>query len=376
MNKGKLEDDEINKECITLMDSKQTIKRRASFEKGRNAKPILTTRTAFNKNNNRQISKWFKDKSVEGIQAHHIQQAMSMQNQQIEYLCCVFNIEPKTHRGFQNFLLSIKKNEIEKANTVNQAMKLMKEVNIEQLSIEQFNHLLNQNGKKEENERTILKQVSDFQYETVEIVHDVLIDKSINLDISDLNIDGKQRLVIQYFSNERGLCFWPNDVSILINNSVVLSGTTLNNDFIDISDLNPKIIKIVCEENKSRLIVKKMIFHSYCEIIQKMNKISEKDEDFQKYSTSIFDPIFGGIMKYPGKGIYCKHQQCFDLKSFLIKANITKNFICPICMQNTPISELVFSSYIKNYIESIKKNNVKVITNDFIFDEIIQNDDF
>lgn len=63
-------------------------------------------------------------------------------------------------------------------------------------------------------------------------------------------------------------------------------------------------------------------------------------------------------MKHPARGIQCKHKQCFDLKQYLVKTNITKNAMCPICMGKIPINELVYSRETEKYISQMLEKKV------------------
>ena len=52
-------------------------------------------------------------------------------------------------------------------------------------------------------------------------------------------------------------------------------------------------------------------------------------------------PITGHPIKYPTKGLHCKHRECFDAVSYINTRQALGDWTCPICGDFLPVSELI-----------------------------------
>ncbi|TRY53029.1 PHD/MIZ domain containing protein [Cryptosporidium tyzzeri] len=92
-------------------------------------------------------------------------------------------------------------------------------------------------------------------------------------------------------------------------------------------------------------------------------------------------PLTMDTIELPGRGIFCHHINCFDIKAFIqinstIKAFNTR-WKCPLCYQIIRPSMLKIDSFVKMIIKNptIPRENNKILINSEIFDRIKQNED-
>ncbi|KAH8581812.1 SAP+PHD+MIZ domains containing [Cryptosporidium sp. chipmunk genotype I] len=93
-------------------------------------------------------------------------------------------------------------------------------------------------------------------------------------------------------------------------------------------------------------------------------------------------PLTMDTIELPGRGLFCNHINCFDIKAFIqinstIKAFNTR-WKCPLCYQIIRPSMLKIDSFVKMIVSNpnIPRENNKILINSGIFDRIEQNEDF
>ncbi|KAH0795666.1 MIZ zinc finger family protein [Histomonas meleagridis] len=312
-------------------------------------------------------SKWFKEATVESIEAHHLQRAMSMDILQIQFLCQLFNVFPQDHANFQNFLLSIKATDHELANSVHQAMKIIDNCHDANSfpSVEQVRLQIQRANSSPQTPTTSPIQPyfeSDFRYNSIEILSAIVVKGAIDNTITIPNdLEPFGRIIIQCIPNQIQPLAWPQSIKIIINGTILLSNINVRSDFIDITQFNAKTVRIVCEVRAAGLYlyIKKSKYESYDQIVDRIIQTSAiPNENLNKDEICIFDPLSGQVMQHPGRGIRCMHKQCFDLKQYLIKTNLTKNPMCPICMGKVPLNELAHSRETEAYISQMLQKNI------------------
>lgn len=159
---------------------------------------------------------------------------------------------------------------------------------------------------------------------------------------------------------------WPVGLEILINDKQIkASGIELNSNFIDISELKPKTIKLINHVpiNHINISIISAKFKSYDQIIESIGFVdmagigtSLGDQStFEYHADCLFCPITGKLMKFPGRGVKCTHQQCFDIKTFLKIVNKSGRSFCPICQKRIEISELVVSKFAFDAVNNIRE---------------------
>lgn len=178
---------------------------------------------------------------------------------------------------------------------------------------------------------------------------------------------------------------WPAALEIFIDDKLIKpSGIDLSSNFIDVSELNPKVLKLVNHSPIDQIINISVIsanFRSYDQIIGNIGFVdmvgiatslsaSSSDgfvgaspapalgsqQSFEYRADCLFCPITGKLMKFPGRGINCSHQQCFDLKTFLKIANKSGRFFCPICQKKIEVSQLVISKFALDAVNNIRNS--------------------
>lgn len=360
----------------------QQNKRRSDFKKDeKKGTALLIPKRDFKKKKSK--FKWLKQNSVNAIEGYHIQKAMSMDQRKMDLLCQIFGIVPACHANFQTFLLSIKNSDWETANAVHQAMRIVEECNNENELISPQNawEIINQSNKAirlSEQNKNLESKVSipvdnlqmlksfdlDIRYQIDSINQEIIINGPIDSTIQiHNNLDRNCKMIIQCFTFNN-LPFWPRGLKITVNQDVVLFNSCLKSKFIDITNFLPKTIHVeypCFSEIPCTLYVVKAIYRSYNFIIDEIKKRRNPSiNGVGCNDTSFFDPVSGKIMKHPGKGINCTHNQCFDIKMYLKNANISRKFVCPICNTKLPIEELIYSFETEKQIKdtrSINDNN-------------------
>ena len=154
---------------------------------------------------------------------------------------------------------------------------------------------------------------------------------------------------------------WPISLQISINDNIIkAAGTELINSFIDVSELNPKTLKFINQSPTDQIVVSIISanYKNYDQIAQSLQLIDVNELGGNNFSKSpmpnmqsniihpvncLFCPITAKLMKYPGRGIQCQHQQCFDAKTYLKIMNRSGRNFCPICQKKIELNELALS---------------------------------
>lgn len=382
----------LNHGKFTIIDISQN-KRRSEIKKDKKkGTALLTPRCEAKKK--KSNFKWLKQDTANAIESYHIQKAMAMDKVKIDYLCQVFGIVPPCHANFQTFLLSIKNSDWETANAVHQSMKIVEECKSENELpplqsvweiIKQSNlSLMSEKNKNSElkactptENLKILKRFDfDFRYQIECIYKEIILNSSIDstIMIHD-NTDKNQKTIIQCLAFNNLPC-WPKELKITVNQDVVLSNGSLKSYFLDITNFFPKSIRIeypFFSEIPCTLYILKATYRSYNMIISDIQKKQDNiSQEMKNHDISFFDPLTGKILQHPGRGINCTHNQCFDLKTYLKNANMSKKFICPICNKEIPIKDLVYSCSTEMQIKEMTKKENRVFKfdlsdEDFLF---------
>ncbi|KAI3386297.1 hypothetical protein SNEBB_007638 [Seison nebaliae] len=91
-------------------------------------------------------------------------------------------------------------------------------------------------------------------------------------------------------------------------------------------------------------------------------KIKDDDDiSTKEITTSILCPITMEVMKYPVRGVNCKHLQCFDCEAYISTNFIRATWKCPICNRTTRLSDLYFCQFIKSICEKMKNRKETII---------------
>jgi len=218
---------------------------------------------------------------------------------------------------------------------------------------------------------SVLGPITSYDHHDVRYTHcqneDFFMKEPILLGISKIDLE----IPIKFYSEEHVIiqCYmagvvpspisWPPSLKILINGFVIKSPGNYSFSKLDVSKYLPTMsIRICCSNEISQysLIVRPSKYFSYKEVVEKIMKNHLQKEEINNEMISIFCPLSGDIMKYPGKGIKCNHFQCFDLKEYIKRSNKYRKWICPICNRSTELSDLVFSETTYVYISSIGKS--------------------
>jgi hypothetical protein len=156
--------------------------------------------------------------------------------------------------------------------------------------------------------------------------------------------DGR-RVVIQCFQSGHAVprAGWPVNLRVCINGSVAKPrGRGFSWPLIDLSEFDaPYDVRFEWrgEYGASYLIlVRGARFRDYSDVAGSIQRI-EPDPAAPAEEVGILCPITHKTISCPGRGIHCKHRQCFDLETFL-RCAAAVNWHCPICARVTPFTEL------------------------------------
>lgn len=82
------------------------------------------------------------------------------------------------------------------------------------------------------------------------------------------------------------------------------------------------------------------------------------------------DPISGGQINQPCRGVNCTHVQCFDLRSFIEKALNENSWVCPICGSMLPYEKLrydpTFFEIISQFQQAQQQQQQQTMNNESI----------
>lgn len=205
-----------------------------------------------------------------------------------------------------------------------------------------------------------------------------------SFEMPDVPID--THIVLQcYLESDEHTILWPNSLKILLGEIPIKSfGKFCNFSLIDLSRYGRGTVRVICSDEPENFIlyVKLATFSTYSQILNYIVSNCILTETIDPANRiCVLDPISDRIMKYPGKGRYCDHFECFDLKKYIIKANTTMIWKCPICNKVTPLRDLMFSTKVKEVISTVSHDNDVSANEEFnekddysVFDDDLFND--
>ena len=180
-------------------------------------------------------------------------------------------------------------------------------------------------------------------------------------------LDTGDRVVVQCFTVGivPAMVAWPPSCHVYVND-VLVKGTGLCGfPLIDVSDFggHPRI-RVTCgvEHQLYALILRVATFRSYGELVNGLKmgrRVMAPPSGVQE--PIVIDPISGRLMENPGRGVNCRHSQCFDLKVYLKKANLTRRWVCPLCNMSATIEELIFDDATAEIIFAAKAESQKPV---------------
>lgn len=163
-------------------------------------------------------------------------------------------------------------------------------------------------------------------------------------------------IIVQCFSSD-GRNLWPISLYIIVNDVLIKGPGMCTLNQIDMTDFPCAKITFHCdrENNISGLIVRPAKYTSFKSIVtglsQQYNPADKKPTEHE-YAIC---PLTGKLLKYPGRGVECKHLQCFNLKAYIKRATATKQWACPICNKPCPFNQLMYSHEMENVINRAKR---------------------
>ena len=170
--------------------------------------------------------------------------------------------------------------------------------------------------------------------------------EKFEMKLSVPDLPPSMRVVIQCFTVGMvpAIIRWPSTSQIVVNDVPVKLTGLCNFPLIDASEFGERPeIEITCnnEGTPYALVVRVAKYRSFSEIADEVRADQVDNTPFSGQAVpSVMDPVSGKLMKYPGKGVNCTHDQCFDIKQFLKRCNRTRQWACPICNKPLPIHEL------------------------------------
>ena len=165
---------------------------------------------------------------------------------------------------------------------------------------------------------------------------------------------------------------WPASLKVLVNGKIIKGQGICRFPALDITNFIPDCdITITCssEMHQYFLIIRPCHFKSFTQIVVGIEQNPPQPEPEIDASVSVYDPLSGDLMKYPGRGARCRHCQCFDLKEYIKRATLCRNWVCPICSTLCELKDLVFSHQMKQYItEGCQQTIVEATPEEFHFE--------
>ncbi|KAJ6247919.1 tonalli [Anaeramoeba flamelloides] len=153
------------------------------------------------------------------------------------------------------------------------------------------------------------------------------------IDLKDLPKLAKKR---KYYLTIEG---WQNNSNLI----VVLQNMKIINFDHYFQELRPKIFN-----NKK---------DSFSKISDIIFRSSQSFYNVQQDVCSLKCPISMDFMELPTRGKYCKHLQCFDLKSYLKLALNYGNWNCPCCSKPISTEDLSIDGYILSILKKHQKKS-------------------
>ncbi|KAM9968335.1 hypothetical protein ACTFIW_002773 [Dictyostelium discoideum] len=176
--------------------------------------------------------------------------------------------------------------------------------------------------------------------------------RSMRLKFNGIKLVSSKRkfLKIKSQNNYRS----PADVTDIVINSLKNGDDNFNN--FSISAKLPKsailVVQLVSYVSPSKIVNGRLRALHYTN----KNQISQIKPDLIKNEKlSVCCPISMVQITYPVKFKNCKHDQCFDLESFLRNAILNRYWGCPVCKKHFFFSDLEFDG---SYLDFCQKKRV------------------
>ena len=157
-----------------------------------------------------------------------------------------------------------------------------------------------------------------------------------------------ERAVIQCFTVGivPAIVSWPTSCKIYVNDVLVKATGMCNFLLIDLTEFGSRPrVRVLCgvEPYMYALLLRVATFRGYGELVNEIKMGRQNTTPLSGAAEPIvIDPISGRLMENPGRGVNCRHDQCFDLKAYLKKANHTRVWACPLCNMSATMEELIF----------------------------------
>ncbi|KAL2887213.1 E3 SUMO-protein ligase pli1 [Ceratocystis lukuohia] len=88
-------------------------------------------------------------------------------------------------------------------------------------------------------------------------------------------------------------------------------------------------------------------------VIRELTKtLDDPDIEATSQILSLKCPLSYSRLQLPCRGISCRHNQCFDVNSYLLLQQQAPTWQCPICNNYTPFSELAIDQYVQEILET------------------------
>ena len=165
---------------------------------------------------------------------------------------------------------------------------------------------------------------------------------------------------------------WPATLRVLVNGKIIKGQGICRFPALDVTNFIPDCdITIISSQEMHHyfLIIRPCYFKSFSQIVHSIQENPPQQEPEIDASISVYDPLSGDLMKYPGRGIHCRHCQCFDLKEYIKRATLCRRWVCPICSTLCELKDLVFSHQMKQYItDGVQPTLVEGTPEEFQYD--------
>ncbi|KAL1895728.1 E3 SUMO-protein ligase pli1 [Ceratocystis pirilliformis] len=89
--------------------------------------------------------------------------------------------------------------------------------------------------------------------------------------------------------------------------------------------------------------------------------LDDPDIEATSQILSLKCPLSYSRLQLPCRGISCRHNQCFDVNSYLLLQQQAPTWQCPICNNYTPFSELAIDQYVQEILETTAPSLEQVI---------------
>ncbi|KAH0795807.1 MIZ zinc finger family protein [Histomonas meleagridis] len=270
----------------------------------------------------------------------------------------IFNVNPPTLEGLYRFLSSVPPNDQNAIASISIAIDSV-------LKQQQFNSMYPQPPPPPNSApgwtppAPRLGPVFSYDFVDVRYCHceeeNMIFKKPIAIGLADFNLSFQVpplspdfHVVIQSFivGVAPAIVRWPPSFSIYVNGQQVKAPGLFNFPLIDTFEFGANsIVHINCQKESEpfALLIRVAKYQSFNSIVAQIQMNNTDQSVFNPRNVSLICPLTGKLMKYPGKGINCAHPQCFDLKEYMKRATIIRNWVCPICRHATTLQQLVFS---------------------------------